>query len=316
MKVLIIGTGAVGLSLASALCRTGADTHVVARGATAKAIRKYGIERRGILGHVVVSPENIRVFESVQEAETGYDFIINSAKTTANADIARDLAGKGQELLSAQGILVLAQNGFGNERAFTEVLAIHRIYHASFAIGFLRPQPHISEVTVFSAPVSVGSIFGDPAKRCAELVGAIDRGGIPSVVTNEIAKTMWAKLLYNCTLNPLSAILKTNYGGLTKSESTITLMKHVIEEIFAVMHAAGYETQWNDAQAYQKEFFEKILPPTYGHRSSTLQDIERKIPTEIDSLNGAVVSLGQRFGIETPCNAVITQILKGLESLY
>ena len=316
MKVLIVGCGAVGLSLASALYASGVETDLVARGATARAIMKNGIERRGIFGRAVTEPDKIRVFESPEAAGSGYDFIINSAKTTGNADIAKHLEKRKSDILGAGGLLVLCQNGYGNERAFTGIFPAKRIYHASLAIGFRRPEPHISEVTVITAPVSIGSLFGAPAQACEKLAEAIDGGGIPCRVTGEIGKTLWAKLLYNCTLNPLSAILRTDYGGLTKSESSVALMKNIIEEIFAVMHAAGCETCWEDAEAYKKAFFEKILPPTYGHRSSTLQDMERKIPTEIDSLNGAVVKLGGELHVETPCNAVITRIIKGMESLY
>ena len=158
----------------------------------------------------------------------------------------------------------------------------------------LNVQNHISaRVTVLTAPMSIGSIFGEPADACRELSEAIDRGGIPCATTSEIDKTLWSKLLYNCTLNPLSAILGTNYGGLVKSEDSVSLMKEIIAEIFTVMHAAaGHETFWKNAELYESDFFEKILPPTYRHISSTLQDIKRKIPTEIDSLNGAVVKNG------------------------
>ena len=44
--------------------------------------------------------------------------------------------------------------------------------------------------------------------------------------------------------------------------------------------------------------------------------MERKIPTEIDSLNGAVAALGSQLGVSTPCNTVITRIIKAKESLY
>lgn len=316
MKVLLIGCGAVGLSLASALYQSNVHVDLVARGKTAEAIRKSGLERCGILGHVSVPFNKIKVFESIEKAEGGYDFIINSAKTTGNNDIAKSLAGRKNDILSSNGIIVLFQNGYGNEQAFADIFDTHRIYHASFAIGFKRPEPNISEVTVITAPVSIGSLFGAPAEKCAELSDAILKGGIPCRLTAEIEKTLWAKMLYNCTLNPLSAILGTNYGGLIKSESSISLMKNIIDEIFAVMHAAGYETFWENAKSYKKVFFETILPPTYEHRSSTLQDIERRIPTEIDSLNGAVVMLGKRLNIDTPCNTVITQIIKSKESLY
>ncbi len=88
----------------------------------------------------------------------------------------------------------------------------------------------------------------------------IDRGGIPCGLTEELDKTLWAKLLYNCTLNPLSAILGTNYGGLLNSESAISLMERDHFRGFAVMRALGHETFWEDAEAYKKDFFGRIYP--------------------------------------------------------
>lgn len=316
MKVLLVGCGAVGLSLASALYTAGADTHLIVRGETAKAIENNGITRRGILGDALIPPEHLHLFDSIENTPGCYDFVINSTKATANGDIAARLARRQNDILAPGGRFVICQNGYGNERSFTDTFRTEQIYHASFAIGFRRPEPHISEVTVITSPVSIGSIFGTPAEICAPLAAAIDAGGIPCGVSEEIDKTLWAKLLYNCTLNPLSAILSTSYGGLIKSGSTIDLMTDIIREIFAVMHAGGHQTFWKDAQAYTTDFFDRILPPTYGHRSSTLQDIERKIPTEIDSLNGAVVQMGRTLGIETPRNTVMTQMIKAIEALY
>lgn len=316
MKVLIIGCGAVGLSIASALCQSHVDVDLMARGETAQTIRENGIERLGILGHVIVKPNKIRVFEEIENTDAGYDFVIISSKATGNTDIAKSLAGRKKDILGVGGALVLFQNGYENELAFKEAFDTQQIFHASFAIGFRRQKPNVSEVTVITAPVTIGSVFTDDAKTCQNLAEAIENGGIPCHLTNEIGKTLWAKLLYNCTLNPLSAILGTNYGGLIKSDESVSLMKGTIDELFAVMQAAGQSTFWPNAEAYKAEFFEKILPPTYGHRSSTLQDMERKIPTEIDSLNGAVVRMGKKYNVDTPRNTVITQIIKSMESLY
>lgn len=123
-------------------------------------------------------------------------------------------------------------------------------------------------------------------------------------------------MLYNCTLNPLSALLGTSYGGLAQSPDAVFIMNKIIEEIFAVIKAAGYSANWSDADAYKKVFFGKILPPTYKHRSSTLQDIEHRVKTEIDSLTGVIVRLGAEHGIAVPYNAMIYRLVKIKESLY
>lgn len=316
MKVLIIGCGAVGVSIAASLSECGVQTDLIARGRTAEAIRRGGIERRGIFQPVTIPAERLQVFESARESGSGYDFIIVSSKTTGNPEIASDLESRARDILAPGGLLVLFQNGFGNERYFLHTFNSSAICLASFAIGFQRPQPNISEVTVFSSPVQIGRLGGGTPENAKKLAEAVDRGGIPCAVTEEIGKTVWAKLLYNCSLNPLSAILHVNYGGLVTSDSSVWLVKAIIDETFAVMRAAGYETFWKDADSYKKEFFERILPPTFEHRSSTLQDMERKIPTEIDSLNGAVTRLGKENNVPVPVNETIVRLVKAAEGLY
>jgi 2-dehydropantoate 2-reductase len=49
------------------------------------------------------------------------------------------------------------------------------------------------------------------------------------------------------------------------------------------------------------------------HRTSMHQDILRKLPTEIDWLNGRIVERGRILGLKTPYNFAITALIKGLE---
>lgn len=316
MKVMLIGCGAVGLSLAAALYDRGHRVDLIAKGATRESIEKNGIIRKGLFKEIVIPKTAIRIFSRPDETRNlGYDFVLIAAKTIANPAIAAQLAACGPGLLGPSGCLVLCQNGFDNERHYFGMLAPQRIYSASFSIGFRRPEPHVSEITVFSAPVAFGSLFGGDITPLHPLAETIDESGLPCKVSTEITKRIWAKLLYNCTLNPLSAILRTSYGGLVRSPETMAVMNGIIEEIFAVMQAAGYSTYWENATLYQQAFYETILPPTYQHRSSTLQDVERGIKTEIDSLTGSIIRLGAKYGIDTPCNTLIYRLIKGMEAL-
>jgi len=49
-----------------------------------------------------------------------------------------------------------------------------------------------------------------------------------------------------------------------------------------------------------------------GSPMSMLQDVERGAPTEIDSINGAVVREGEAVGVPTPINWALTQLVKAL----
>ena len=121
-------------------------------------------------------------------------------------------------------------------------------------------------------------------------------------------------MLYNCALNPLGAILGVNYGKLTENKYTINIMNQIIDEIFNVIKASGYNIDWDTSSEYKDLFYSKLVPDTYEHVSSTSQDIQKKIKTEIDSLNGKVIRLGEEYGIDVTVNKVLYNMIKAIES--
>ena len=176
--------------------------------------------------------------------------------------------------------------------------------------GFRRFKANGVEITVHADAIHVGSLFGCGEECVAELCEAISEGGIPCEVTGEIGKDLWAKMLYNCALNPLGAILGVPYGVLAESEYTRFIMNGITEEVFGVMEGAGYETHWADAEGFLSAFYERLVPTTAGHMSSTLQDIQAGKKTEIDALNGAVIRLAEEQGREAPYNRAVYNIIK------
>ena len=106
-----------------------------------------------------------------------------------------------------------------------------------------------------------------------------------------------------------------SYGELAGSAHLVGIMNRLIEETFAVMGAAGYRTFWRNAAEYQSVFYGKLVPDTFAHRSSTLQDIEKRHRTEIDTLNGCILRLGQKHGVQTPTHAMIVEMICGIEDV-
>ncbi len=148
------------------------------------------------------------------------------------------------------------------------------------------------------------------------LCTSISNGGIPCEITDSITKDMWAKMLYNCALNPLGAIFNVPYGKLGESGHTRLIMKKIIEEIFNVLEKTPYQTNWNTPDEYLDIFLNTLIPATAKHEASTLQDIKAKKRTEIDALNGAVVKLGKQYGIDASTNEMIYEMIKFKEAQY
>jgi len=316
MRTLLIGSGAVGIGIATALWDAHITVDIVARKNTKTAIEKYGLKRTGIFKEVSVPAGNVNVYEDVKEIpKSVYDFIIISTKTTQSARVFKDLS-QCKELLSPKGKIIIIQNGLEDEAIYLPYFEKSQIYSSRVFIGFTRPEPYISEVTVYSSGLLIGSLYGHSIDPIQPLADAIEKGGIPCKTAPEIGKSIWAKMLYNCALNPLGAILQVKYGKLVENNHSIEIMGKIIEEVFAVMKASGHETFWENAEIYKKHFLEKLVPATKDHRSSTLQDIERNIKTEIDSLSGAIIKLGRAYKVDVPYNQMIYDLIKAKESCF
>ena len=314
MRVLIYGGGAVGLGLASCLLKSKVQVYIIAREKTVRSLQKDGLIRTGIFGKYHAGPSKFNCNTSLNEIDRQtFDYILLCTKSFDSYQAAKDLH-EHKSLFSERTKVVLFQNGWGNAEAFTSFFDKETIYSARVITGFQRYKPNEVEITVHADSIHIGSLFGAGLSVVQDLADAINNGGIPCQTTDRIGKDIWAKMLYNCALNPLGAILDVPYGTLAEHESTRNIMNVIVEEVFAVMKKAGYETHWESVKDFLEVFYGKLVPDTAEHKSSTLQDLKAKKPTEIDALNGAVIGLAEKFGIPVPCNSIVYNIIKFIEA--
>ena len=312
MGHVIVGAGAVGLGVGSALLTAGEPVTFVARGETARALRESGCERTGLFGARHCAPVRYEVISELAALRAPARSVLVATKAFATRDVASALAGH-PALAAGDVPIVSFQNGLGNAEALAERLEPSRVFSATILIGFRRTAPQRVDVTVCAKPIQVGSLFGADLAPIAGLVSAIAAGGIPAETNVDIARELWEKALYNCALNPLGALLAVPYGELARQPETREIMRSVIEEIFTVVHASGERLHWPDAERYLAHFYQVLLPPTRDHESSMLQDVRAGRRTEIDSLCGEIARRGRSLGVPTPTNAALHQLVRALE---
>ena len=313
MRILNYGAGAVGLGLDSCLLKAGISVDIIGRDETIGALRLKGLLRTGIFGDFTAEPQSFSCYSSLDQLFAGaYDYILVTTKSFDSHAAAKDIAGH-PKIFNEKTKIVLCQNGWGNAEIFSSFFPLEQIYNARVITGFYRPQPNEVMITVHAESILLGSLFHVGLKELEDLCQAITKGGLPCEISWDIEKDLWAKMLYNCALNPLGAILNVPYGALGESEFSRSLMNDIIREVFSVMIHAGHKTHWPLAEDYLKVFYEKQLPPTAEHTSSTLQDIKRKKKTEIEALNGIVIQMADKLSLPVPINRTVYQIVKFIE---
>lgn len=311
MKILVYGGGAVGLGIAGALLKAGAEVDIIARNNTYLDLINEGLFVEGIFGEWCIPAGKFSVYKCISDSNKVYDFVLVAVKSNDSRSAAIDIYNAcGKENTK----IVLLQNGWGNFEIFSEYFNPENIYNGRVITGFSKPKPNTSKVTVHADDIHLGSLKNKLSADLIQLAEMIDRGGIPASCTENIEKDLWAKMLYNCSLNPVGAVFNATYGEIGDSKYLCSIMSDIIKEIFEIMKAGGYSTYWTTPEEYYEVLINKLIPPTSLHKSSTLQDIIAGKKTEIDALNGQILTIGEKFGIDVRVNKSIVNAIKYLEN--
>ena len=106
--------------------------------------------------------------------------------------------------------------------------------------------------------------------------------------------------------------------------SALMVMESVVREVLAVAAARGIQLDLPlDAQQASGELLSRalanvhsVLDKTAANTSSMLADVLKGRPTEIESINGAVVRIAEGLGIKTPANRILVELVKSVECTY
>ena len=144
-------------------------------------------------------------------------------------------------------------------------------------------------------------------ERSARIAGILSAAGLDCRVSPNIGADVWHKLVVNCVVNPITAIMGCEVGGIANPQLE-PLKRLVIDECIAVAAAEGV--------AFENNFMREIddFFRSSHNIASMLQDLRRGRPTEIDYMNGAVVAIATQHGIACPVNAALIAIIKTMEA--
>ncbi|MBN1699530.1 MAG: 2-dehydropantoate 2-reductase [Spirochaetales bacterium] len=317
MNILVYGGGAVGLGIASCLIKAGGNVDIIARDETVALLKRQGLSREGILGRYLATPDKFNAYTVIDRSKaTHYDYICVCVKSF-DTEAAASTLYKNKAILKHGARIVLFQNGWGNSEKFFRFFGEECIYNARVITGFKRLRPNTVAITVHADDVHVGHLAGGEGERknVEPLAEAIFSGDLPCRTVSDIAKDLWAKMLYNCPLNPLGAVLNVPYGILGEYEETRHIMNMIIAEVFLVMQAEGYSTHWDTKEGFIDVFYNSLIPLTKDHESSTLQDVKAGKRTEIDGLNGACIMLGKKHAIPVPSNTIMYNMVGAIAGI-
>jgi 2-dehydropantoate 2-reductase len=135
----------------------------------------------------------------------------------------------------------------------------------------------------------------------------LKKSGLKTRLTVDIKKEEWTKLIVNCVINPLTAVLRVRNNEIDAPR--LKEIRHmIVEECSLVAKAEGIHFE----HGLENEIDCKIKG--YTNYSSMYQDIVKGNRTEISFLNAKILELGRKHGIRTPVNETLVGLIRFLEA--
>lgn len=301
MKIVIIGAGAMGGLFAARLAAAGELVSVVdVWQEHIDTINQQGLLLETAEGTVRAHPEAVSRVEDLSVTDLVVIFV-KSSMTAAATQSALNIMGESTRVLTLQ-------NGLGNAETIAGIVGPGRVLAGTTAQGATLLGPgrirHGGR-----GDTHIGCFVGVADEFCQEVARVFSHAGIPTLADDGVQSLIWGKLVINVGINALTALLKFRNGQLVDFAETRELVALAVGEAEQVAAAAGIKLPYDDAVA-------KVLATasaTAANQSSMLQDILHGRSTEIGAINGALVREGERRGIPTPVNRVLTLLIQTLE---
>ena len=293
MKVGIIGAGSIGLLFAAYISRVFEVALYTRTQEQAAEINKNGILlRKG-------TEENISLVKAlpISEWQGTEELTIIAVKQYQLPTIIQKL----NHLSAIPESLLFLQNGMGHLKLLKGIRA-YNLYVGSVEHGALKENSFT--VSHNGNGATNVAVFQGETTSLKQLSAAFVLD-FPIVVQEDYYDMLLKKLIVNAIINPLTAVLRVNNGGLLENQFYFLVVKNLFTEISFILnlkHPVDYLQQVID-----------ICKKTANNRSSMLKDIEAKRLTEVDAILGFLLKEAKKQDKKAPQIENLYYLIKGKE---
>ena len=301
MKINILGAGAMGLLYASYLCENNDVTLIERREENVSYITSNGVN---VTRNGVTNNYKIKIVQSGTILPPCSLFIVFVKNTSTEVALKDNLSS----ISSSTAVLTL-QNGYGSSEIIKKYVPKEQIYvgiskHNSLNLG----NGNIEHTAV--GTTSIGTDYGNK-ETLKEIVNTFNQSNLETLLCENVNYLIFEKLVLNASTNALTALFNTTFKSLLDDKYAYEVLKNIIKECILVLDKIDIHLDMDE----ELEQLKRIFSSSIGGKSSMCQDINNARLTEIDFINGAITSLGDKFNIDTPYNDMIVSLIHFKEDL-
>ncbi len=298
-RVSVIGLGAIGAAYTSKL--QGIDSISLKVIANEERIEKYTKHGFNINGERYdfdyISPE-----EDTKPA----DLILVAVKYHNLEQTIKDM----RKHVGPNTTILSLMNGISSEEIIGQEYGMDKmLYGMCLAIDAVREGTDISFST--TGKIYFGEENNNLTERVLAVKSLFEKANIDYVIPDNIRRSLWWKFMINVGINQPSAVLKAPYGVFQNTYEGLEIMKAAMGEVIEISKKLGINLEYKDMD----EFINVMMKLSPEGKTSMHQDIEAGRKTEVEMFAGTVCELGEKYGVKTPVNKMLYNMIRTLEKM-
>ena len=297
MKIVIMGAGGIGGCYGGLLANAGTDVTLIARGSHLAAIQQNGLR--------VIQPENdfsVKVDATNDPSKVGpVDILIFAVKTYQNTEVIPLI----KPLVGNQTTILTIQNGVESAGEIAKEYGAERVIPGSAYVISNIDSPGVIKQRSPIPRIGFGESNGELSERATKIQEKMSEAGITAELSDDIARVLWSKALYNSPANGLASTARVAPRDLMDIPEGAALFESAIQEVASVATASGVPFDHDDILVAMN----LIAIRPHGARGSMQIDVDNGRPLELEAMVGSIGRIGRSVGVPTPIFDLLYTVL-------
>ncbi|NQY12573.1 MAG: 2-dehydropantoate 2-reductase [Henriciella sp.] len=312
-KIVIAGAGSIGCYVGGRLLQAGRNVHFLARDRIKQELTTHGLTLTDFENEAFeAKQESLNIFTS-PDCLAGADIILVTVKSGATLDIAKDI----ERLAPETAVIVSLQNGVTNADKLRQAVGGRSVVAGMVPFNVVQMGEGRFHQGTSGAIVVEAGTPGLKALLTAPALEIEEADNMPAI--------MWGKLLLNLN-NALNALSDMPLRQQIEDRAWRGLLADQMAETLSVLRAAGIKPKsalplppgllphlMRLPTPIFRVIAARMLDIDPLARSSMWEDLQRGRLTEIDELQGAVITLADQNRRSAPICTRISALIKDAE---
>lgn len=315
-KIGILGAGSIGCYLGGHLLQAGLETILIGREKLSQEIRQNGLRITDFSGKAFHLPPEKVTCSTTVEALKDQEVILVTLKSAATEEAARQL----REVISPDTIVVSFQNGVRNAGVLRSILPQTKVLAGMVPYNVVwNPGAH------FHCGTSGALVIEEVGRPTEKVLAVLHNAGLMAKSSTNLEGILWGKLIFNLN-NALNALAGIPLREELSQSGYRKILAQLMREALSILKQSGIRPQRSGSMIPWLAPFILSLPDVLflrvaagmikidpQARSSMWEDLQRGRKTEIDYLNGEIVTLAQQNKLTAPLNMAVMNLIQEAE---